>query len=95
MALVGESFFSLGSMCYKWLLLFLTLVCRITRKTDCSQVGFFNTFFYNKPPSSGWDTIKNWTEEGKPVDVFSKKLIFVPSKLGVVVLACLFVIDVD
>jgi Ulp1 family protease len=54
--------------------------CRVVRNTDSSQVGFFNTFFYDAALKKGWEAIKKWTRKGDKMDVFSKKLVFVPSK---------------
>ena len=55
-------------------------ICRISQKDDCAHVGYVNTFGYDKVLNKGWEEANDWTESHADIDVFSKKLIFVPSK---------------
>ncbi|KAL4631491.1 sentrin-specific protease 3-like [Arapaima gigas] len=49
---------------------------------DCvpDKVHFFNSFFYDKLRTNGYDGVKRWT---KNVDIFQKNLLFVPIHLEV------------
>ncbi|XP_018588799.1 sentrin-specific protease 3b [Scleropages formosus] len=49
---------------------------------DCvpDKVHFFNSFFYDKLRTNGYDGVKRWT---KNVDIFQKNLLFIPIHLEV------------
>lgn len=45
-----------------------------------AQVHFFNSFFYDKLRTKGYDGVKRWT---KNVDIFNKELLLIPIHLEV------------
>lgn len=44
------------------------------------KVHFFNSFFYDKLRTKGYDGVKRWT---KNVDIFNKELLLIPIHLEV------------
>lgn len=53
---------------------------RSKENSNYPRLHIFNTFFYPKLKSNGYDSIKRWT---KKVDIFSFDMILVPIHLGV------------
>lgn len=57
-------------------MLILLLFHRISRK-DRSTVHFFSSHFYTSLVEEGHSGVESWTRK-KNIDVFTKKLIFIP-----------------
>jgi len=55
---------------------------RITRNKDMSDIHIFTTRFYRKLAKKGPEAVAAWTHqrENGSINVFKKRLIFIPSK---------------
>ncbi|XP_078259869.1 sentrin-specific protease 2-like [Rhinoraja longicauda] len=76
----------ISTLCnYSWLNdevinFYMCLIMERSKETYFPGVYAFNTFFYLKLHTGGYQTVKQWT---KGVDLFEKDLILVPVHLGV------------
>jgi len=53
----------------------------MTRNIDTSDIHIFSTHFYTSLADEGVEAVKKWTDKKKkPINIFEKKLIFIPSK---------------
>jgi Ulp1 family protease len=53
----------------------------VTRRGNVDDIHIFTTHFYTAL-EEGVDAVANWTQKKKrPINVFEKKLIFIPSTL--------------
>ena len=60
---------------------YFELICqRSKEKSNYPRLHIFNTFFYPKLKSSGYDSIKRWTRK---VDIFAYDMILIPIHLGI------------
>ncbi|XP_078084968.1 sentrin-specific protease 2-like isoform X2 [Mustelus asterias] len=59
---------------------YMCLIMERSKESNLPRVYAFNTFFYLKLHTGGYQTVKQWT---KGVDLFEKDLILVPVHLGV------------
>lgn len=53
---------------------------RSKENSNLPRLHIFNTFFYPKLKSSGYDSVKRWTRK---IDIFSYDLILIPIHLGI------------
>lgn len=53
---------------------------RSNQNTTYPRLHIFNTFFYSKLKSSGYESVKRWTRK---VDIFSFDMILIPIHLGI------------
>lgn len=67
---------------------YMNLLMERSKRKGFSRVHAFNTFFFTKVKSAGYQAVKRWT---KKIDIFSVDLILVPIHLGVH--WCLAVVD--
>ncbi|MBN3296176.1 SENP1 protease, partial [Amia calva] len=67
---------------------YMNLLVERSRRPGLPSVHTFNTFFYPKLRSAGFNAVRRWT---KKVDVFSTNILLVPVHLGVH--WCLAVVD--
>ena len=51
----------------------------MVQNKDCSEVAYFSTLEYESTLGGGGGPNEEWARQGKTLDVFSKRLIFVPS----------------
>ncbi|KFO63258.1 Sentrin-specific protease 1, partial [Corvus brachyrhynchos] len=67
---------------------YMNLLMERSKEKDLPAVHAFNTFFFTKLKTAGYQAVKRWT---KKVDIFSVDLLLVPIHLGVH--WCLAVVD--
>ncbi|MGH0180094.1 UNVERIFIED_CONTAM: hypothetical protein FKN15_003329 [Acipenser sinensis] len=67
---------------------YMNLLAERSKRPGLPRVHAFNTFFYPKVRSAGFNAVRRWT---KKVDVFSMDILLVPVHLGVH--WCLAVVD--
>ncbi|XP_069086973.1 sentrin-specific protease 1 isoform X1 [Pleurodeles waltl] len=67
---------------------YMNLLMERSKRKGFPRVHAFNTFFFTKVKSAGYQAVKRWT---KKIDIFSVDLILVPIHLGVH--WCLAVVD--
>ncbi|RLV63485.1 hypothetical protein DV515_00018224 [Chloebia gouldiae] len=67
---------------------YMNLLMERSKDKDLPTVHAFNTFFFTKLKTAGYQAVKRWT---KKVDIFSVDLLLVPIHLGVH--WCLAVVD--
>ncbi|NWR06762.1 SENP1 protease, partial [Paradoxornis webbianus] len=67
---------------------YMNLLMERSKEKDLPTVHAFNTFFFTKLKTAGYQAVKRWT---KKVDIFSVDLLLVPIHLGVH--WCLAVVD--
>ncbi|NXT72736.1 SENP1 protease, partial [Chaetops frenatus] len=59
---------------------YMNLLMERSKEKDLPAVHAFNTFFFTKLKTAGYQAVKRWT---KKVDIFSVDLLLVPIHLGV------------
>ncbi|KAE8626805.1 hypothetical protein XENTR_v10006762 [Xenopus tropicalis] len=67
---------------------YMNLIMERSKRKGLPKVHAFNTFFFTKLKSAGYQAVKRWT---KKVDIFSMNILLVPIHLGVH--WCLAVVD--